>query len=105
MRIAALLDLAGAKARVVQMRAEAKDYLDLAALLEDSRIGLPTALAAASAMYGAEFNPQITLKALTYFDEGDLRKLPQAVKDRLASAVRAVDLDQLPVVTPEGGAS
>ncbi|WP_040620587.1 nucleotidyl transferase AbiEii/AbiGii toxin family protein [Rhodovulum sp. PH10] len=105
LRIAALLDLAGAKARVVQMRAEAKDYLDLAALLEDSRIGLPTALAAASAMYGAEFNPQITLKALTYFDEGDLRKLPQAVKDRLASAVRAVDLDQLPVVTPEGGAS
>ncbi|EJW09317.1 hypothetical protein A33M_1632 [Rhodovulum sp. PH10] len=110
MRIAALLDLAGAKARVVQMRAEAKDYLDIAALLEDGRIGLPMALAAARAMYGTEFNPQITLKALTYFDEGDLRKLPQAVKDGLAEAVRAVDLDRLPVVTAspgpsEGGAS
>jgi hypothetical protein len=105
LRIASLLDLAGAKARVVQMRAEAKDYLDIAALLADGRIDLPTALAAARAMYGAEYNPQITLKALTYFEEGDLQKLPQAVKDRLAEAVRAVDLDRLPVAIPEGGAS
>lgn len=105
LRIASLLDLAGAKASVVQMRPEAKDYLDIAALLEDGRIGLPTALAAARAMYGAAFNPQITLKALTYFDDGDLRKLPQAAKDRLVSAVRAVDLDRLPVVTAEPGPS
>jgi hypothetical protein len=110
LRIAALLDLAGAKARVLQMRAEAKDYLDIAALLENGRIDLPTALAAARAMYGPEFNPQITLKTLTYFDEGDLRKLPQPVKDRLAEAVRAVDLDRLPAVAaslehPRGGTS
>lgn len=105
LRVASLFDLAGAKARVVQMRAEAKDYLDIAALLEDGRIDLPTALAAARAMYGVEYNSQITLKALTYFDEGDLRKLPETVKNRLVQAVRTVDLDRLPVVTAEGGAS
>jgi hypothetical protein len=105
LRIASLLDLAGTKARVVQMRAEARDYLDIAAVLDDGRIDLPTALAAARAMYGTEFNPQITLKALAYFDEGDLQKLPRAVKDRLAEAVRAVDLDRLPTVTASPGPS
>jgi len=53
----------------------------------------------ARAIYGSQFNPQITLKALSYFDDGDLPRLPQALKDRLARAVSAVDLDRLPVVT------
>ena len=100
LRIASLLDLAAAKARVVQMRAEARDYVDIDALLIDGRIDLPSALAAACAVYGDEFNPQITLKALTYFDEDALRKLPRKVKDRLADAVRSVDLDQLPALAP-----
>jgi len=89
---------AGMKASVVQMRAEAKDYIDIDALLTDGRIDLPMALAAARAIYGAEFNPQSTLKALTYFDDGNLRRLPDSVKDRLTKAVREVDLDCLPVI-------
>ncbi len=64
LRVAALLDLAGTKASVVQRRAEAKDYVDLDAVLLGGRIDLATALAAARAMYGPRFNPQITLKAL-----------------------------------------
>ena len=36
-QMAALLDLAGTKASVVQVRAEAKDYLDLDALFTDGR--------------------------------------------------------------------
>jgi hypothetical protein len=99
LKIASLLDLAGTKASVVQRRAEAKDYRDIDAILQDGRIDLPTALAAAKALYGARFNPQITLKALSYFGEGTLRRLPKAVKDRLATAARAVDLDQLPTIT------
>lgn len=98
LRIASLLDLAGTKASVVQLRAEAKDYLDIDALLTDGRIPLPMALAAAQAIYGDTFNPQNTLKALSYFEDGNLHRLPHAVKDRLAAAVRAVNLDQLPVV-------
>lgn len=96
LRIASLLDLAGAKAAVVQRRAEAKDYRDIDALLQDGRIDLPTALASARAIYGPGFNPQITLKALSYFGDGNLFRLPHDVQDRLARAARETDLDRLP---------
>jgi hypothetical protein len=100
LRVARLLDLAGTKISVVQRRAEAKDYRDIDAILRDGRIDLPMALAAAVAIYGPGFNPQVTLKALSWFDEGTLRRLPKAMKDRLVAAARAVDLDQLPTITP-----
>ncbi len=48
-RLASLLDLAGTKASVVQQRAEAKDYVDIDALLR-SGLSLPLALAAARAV-------------------------------------------------------
>jgi len=99
LRIASLLDLAGTKAAVVQQRAEAKDYLDVDAFLQDGRIDLATALASALVIYGPKFNPQITLKALSFFGDGNLSHLPQAVQDRLARVAREVDLDRLPDVT------
>src|SRR5271165_2753640 len=98
LQVASLLDLAGTKASVVQVRAEAKDYIDIDALLTDGRIDLATALAAARAIYGTPFNPQNTLKALSYFEDGNLRRLPQPVRGRLARAAREVDLDRLPVI-------
>ena len=99
LQIASLLDLAGTKAAVVQMRAEAKDYLDIDALLLDGRIDLATALACARALYGRQFSPQSTLKALAYFEDGNLSNLSKTVRDRLTRAVHDVDLDRLPVVT------
>jgi Nucleotidyl transferase AbiEii toxin, Type IV TA system len=101
-QVASLLDLAGTKANVVQLRAESKDYEDIDAILKDGRVDLPTALACARALYGPRLNPQNILKALCYFDDGGLRRLPKAVRDRLAAAVRAVDLDQLPAIPPAG---
>ena len=98
LKIASLLDLAGTKASVVQLRAEAKDYLDLDMLVTKGGISLPSALAAAQALYGASFNPQITLKALSYFEDGDLRTLPEESKLRLATAARSVDLDRVPTL-------
>lgn len=98
LKVASLLDLAGIKAAVVQQRAEAKDYIDIAALIQDGRINLPTALAGARAIYGGQFNPQITLKALSYFDDGNLSCLSQETKDYLAKAAREVDLDRLPAI-------
>ena len=103
LRVASLLDIAGTKAAVVQVRAEAKDYLDIDALLRDRRIDLPTALAAAKAIRGEQFNPQSTLKALSYFGDGNLRRLPKSVRDRLAKASRAVDLDRLPAISSATG--
>jgi hypothetical protein len=98
LRVASLLDLAGTKASVVQQRAEAKDYIDIDAILTDGRIGLATALAAARAIYGPSFNPLITLKALSYFDDGDLADLPPEIRLRLVAAARVVDPARLPEV-------
>lgn len=97
LRVASLLDLAGTKAAVVQKRADVKDYLDVYAILNEG-VDLPTVLAAAGAVYGPRFNPLITLKALSYFD--DVPTLPVEVRRRLARAVEAVDVTNLPVLAP-----
>jgi Nucleotidyl transferase AbiEii toxin, Type IV TA system len=96
LQVASLIDLAGTKASVVQVRAEAKDYIDIDALLRIGKVDLGTALVAAQKLYGSSFNPEITLKALSYFDDGDLRALPEEMKARLARAAREVDLEHLP---------
>jgi predicted nucleotidyltransferase component of viral defense system len=98
-RVASLLDLAAMKLAVVQKRAEAKDYLDVDAIIHRGGITLSTALAASQMLYGLIFNPELTLKSLCYFGDGTLPKLPQDVRDRLMSAVNDVDLDHLPKVT------
>lgn len=87
-RVASLLDLAAQKVRVVQVRAERKDYLDLATLIERG-ITLPRALGAARALY-PEYAPLVTLKALSYFGDGDLDGLPDDVKAAIARAARDV---------------
>lgn len=97
-KIASLIDLAGTKVSTVQQRAEARDYVDIDALITKCDITLPTALAAAKAIYGKQFNPQITLKALSYFEDIGLCELPEDVKHRLIKAVREVDLDRLPIM-------
>jgi hypothetical protein len=95
--VASLLDLAGTKAAVVQKRAQARDYLDIDALIRHG-IDLPRVLAAGAVVYGRRFNPLITLKALSYFD--DVRSLPGPVRERLRAAVEAVDPTRLPTLTP-----
>lgn len=95
--IASLLDLSGMKVAVIQKRAELKDYLDIAALLQHG-ISLKDALDAGRKIYGAQFNPLITLKALTYYEEGDVRELPKDIQQYLTNAVKNIDLRDL-----EGG--
>jgi hypothetical protein len=46
----------------------------------------------------APFNPLITLKALSYFD--DVPSVPEEVQQRLRGAVEAPDPARLPVLTP-----
>jgi len=90
--------LQGCKMAVVQRRAEAKDYRDIAALLEHG-VSLHMALAAAKAIYGEQFEPTATLRALTYFADGDLPKLSMLVQNALQSAAKSVELDKLPRLT------
>jgi hypothetical protein len=97
LRVASLLDIAGTKAAVVQKRAEVKDYLDIDALLRHG-IELPSVLAAGMVVYGRKFNPLITLKALSYFE--DVAALPPEIRARLSKAVEAVDAAKLPSLAP-----
>jgi hypothetical protein len=94
--VASSLDLAATKVAVIQQRAERKDYLDVAELLQ-AGIGLAEALGAAKALYQETFNPMISLKALCYFRDGDLPQLPSATKDFLCRAASRVAA--LPVVS------
>ena len=101
--VASLLDLAATKVQVVQSRASAKDYLDVDALVRVGGIHLSQALGAATAVYGDRFNPILTLKALTFFDDGDLSEIPPVVRDGLAAAVRSVDPDKIPSLPARPG--
>jgi hypothetical protein len=83
--LASLPDIAATKMRVVQMRAAAKDYLDIVALL-NSGMTLAQMLDGAAAVYGKAFNALVTLKALSYFGDGDLPSLPVAAQRQLSKA-------------------
>lgn len=102
--VASLLDLAATKLLTIQQRAEAKDYLDVAAALE-AGLSLAEALAAAQAVYGPEFNGALSLKALTYFEDGDLPRLDRATRERLRAAATAVELIKLPSLLAKEGLS
>lgn len=96
LRVASLLDLAAMKVKVVCERAEAKDYIDIDAILSHSDISLAQAFAAARDVYGEPYNPYPSLKALTFFEDGNLRTLSDDLKGRLIEAVRTVDPLRLP---------
>lgn len=102
LQIASLLDLTATKLKTVQQRAEAKDYRDIAAALE-SGIDLSRALAAARAVYGKSFNAMVTLKALTYFQDGNLESLPLSTQERLRTASESVKLEALPLIQAASG--
>jgi len=95
--VASLIDVAACKLRVLPERAEAKDYLDVDALLRHG-LGLPAMLAAAQVVYGRGFNPLLPLKALSYFD--DVKRIPDDTKKRLSTAAAAVDIHNLPTINP-----
>lgn len=94
-QIASLLDLAGMKASVLQMRAAARDYIDIDALMTKANISLEAMLAAGQLLYGNSFNAQITLKALTYYTDGDLFEVTMDVRERLTQAAKDLNTDEL----------
>lgn len=99
--VASLLDLSATKVAVLQERAEAKDYLDMDRLLIEG-LSLEDALGAARAVFGPRFNPLLTLKALSYFEDGDLSTLPAVIRERLSAAARGLDPMSIPEVSAQG---
>jgi len=89
-QIASPEDLLGTKLKVVLQRIESKDYLDIAAILA-SGISLSIGLGSASALFGPAFQPSECLKALVYFEGGDLDVLPLDVRHQLIACVKNVD--------------
>lgn len=101
-QVASMLDLLASKLRTIVGRAQAKDYRDVAAAL-NSGLTLAEGLSAASAIYGKEFNGALSLKALTFFEDGDLPSLPAHEQKQLRDAATAVNLKGLPFVTARAG--
>ena len=94
--VASLDDLMATKVKVVLQRAESKDYRDIVAMLR-AGTSLARGLAAARLLFGPNFQPSESLKALSYFNDGDLASLSMSEKRALVHAVTAVR--DLPVVT------
>lgn len=95
LQVASLDDLMATKLKVIMQRAEAKDYRDIAAMI-DSGVSLARGLASARLLYGANFQPMASLKALTYFDDGNLKTLCGNEKSTLRKAAESVS--ELPAV-------
>jgi hypothetical protein len=97
-KVAALMDLARMKAAVVTQRAEPRDYLDIHVLMTKAGIALAEMLAAETAIYGAQFSPLLSLKAIGYHDDPALADLPKTIRHDLIEAVKATDPQHLPVL-------
>ena len=95
MQVASLDDLMVTQLKVILQRAEAKDYGDIAAMINEG-VSLSKGLAAARAIFGPNFQPSESLKALTYFEDGDLSSLTEFQKEVLIQA--AVAVRDLPIV-------
>ena len=104
LQVASFDDLMATKVKVVLQRAEAKDYRDVAAMLS-AGVSLSRGLSSARLFFGPNFQPSESLKALVYFNDGDLATLTAAEKAALVNAVKAVrDLPDVALVSKHLGA-
>ena len=103
-QVASLLDVAATKLATIQQRAQARDYEDLAAIVR-AGIGLAEALGAAAAVYGNDFNGALSLKALTYFADGDLPNLSRSTQAKLRELASQVSLKEIPLTQSKVGVS
>ena len=94
--VASLDDLMALKVKVILQRVESKDYIDVAAML-GAGVSLEKGLAVAAKMFAPHFSVMAALKALAYFEGGDLAELSAETKDLLVQAVDRVS--QLPEIS------
>jgi hypothetical protein len=87
--LASLDDLMATKLKVILQRAEAKDYRDIAAMVA-AGVSLAKGLASARLFYGPNFQPSESLRALVFFEDGDLQELSRDEKSVLVHAASLV---------------
>lgn len=95
LQVASLDDLMATKVKVILQRSESKDYRDIAAMLR-AGVSLETGLAAAQRMFHPTFAPAEAMKALVYFEDGDMARLSMEDRAVLIEATRR--LRSLPAV-------
>jgi len=100
--VASSLDLLGTKLKVIMQRAESKDYSDIAQLLRGGP-SLIQGLGAARSLYGSAFAPAECLRALTFFDDGDLSRVSAETRNVLrtetAKASKAFPIPSIELVS------
>jgi len=102
-RVASLVDLAGMKMRVIQVRGSWKDYVDIHALVSHG-IDLATGLAAARAI-DRSFDPATSIRALQFYGDGTLDRVAEGMRRDLTRWAQQVDLGKLPALRPQRGLS
>jgi hypothetical protein len=102
-QVASLVDLAGMKMRVIQVRGSWKDYVDIHTLVSHG-IDVPVALAAAKAI-DQTFNPSTSIRAMQFYGDGTLNRVPATMQKDLTRWAQAVDLTRIPVLHPKRGLS
>jgi hypothetical protein len=100
-QVASLVDLAGMKMRVIQVRGSWKDYVDIHALVS-SGIDVSMGLAAAKAI-DRNFDPITSLRALQFYGDGTLSRVSAAMQSDLTRWAQAIDLSKLPTMRPRRG--
>jgi len=100
-RVASLVDLAGMKMRVIQMRGSWKDYVDIHTLAANG-VDIATGLAAASAIDG-KFEPATSIRALQFYGDGNLDRVPAAMQQDLTRWAQQVDLAKLSTLPSRRG--
>jgi hypothetical protein len=96
--VASLDDLMAAKLKATLDRAEAKDYRDIAEMIS-AGVSLPAGLSAFKQMFHGE--PSQVLRAIGYFEDGDLNTLGTADRELLRNARDCIG--QLPDVIVRRG--
>jgi hypothetical protein len=99
---ASLVDLAGMKMRVIQVRGSWKDYVDIHTLVSRG-IDVPTGLAANA--IDRSFDPVTSIRALQFYGDGTPNRVPAAMQQDLTRWAQGVDLAKLPTLHPRRGLS
>jgi hypothetical protein len=81
--IASPEDLLATKLKAILDRADVKDYIDIAALLR-AGVSLERSLAGFAQMFNGE--PATVLRAMAYFEDGDVRELDDKARELLIGA-------------------
>ena len=99
--VASVFDLAATRAKAILDRSEWKDYVDIATLIEDGH-HLADIIGYATAVFDRQFAfpAPVFLRNLVWFRDGTAPDVPEGTRRLLESAVREIDITDIPLVEP-----